>query len=112
MLVLFLMPAQNIPGSRELPHLDKIAHMAFFMVFTILFMLERLHHNQPKTIAPLHILGTFLLVLFFAVMVEVLQEIMNLGRVGDIIDILFDLAGFLLGLFFVLLYSLVRFRSL
>jgi VanZ family protein len=111
MLVLFLIPAQRIPGSRELPHLDKIVHVGFFMVFTILFMLDRFQGRQLKTIETVHVLSTFLLVLFLAVSVEVLQEIMNLGREGDVIDILFDLAGFFLGFFVVLLFSLTRSRS-
>jgi glycopeptide antibiotics resistance protein len=112
MLVLFLIPSQSIPGSKEIPYLDKIVHMAFFMVFTILFTLDSLRYHRLKSIGLGLILTVFLLVLSFAVMVELLQEIMNLGREGDIVDILCDLAGYVLGLFFLFLLSLARSRSL
>lgn len=112
MLVLFLIPSQSIPGTKEIPNLDKIVHMAFFMVFTILFIRDILRYYHLKSIGLGLILTVFLLVLSIAVMVELLQEIMNLGREGDIIDILCDLAGYVIGLFLLLLLSLVRSRSL
>lgn len=111
-LVLFLIPSQNIPGSREIPYLDKAVHMVFFLIFTILFLRDMLKMKQLNHISPAYILGTFLLVLFLAIMIEFLQDKMGLGREGDIIDILYDLFGFLLGILLLVFTSGFRRRSL
>lgn len=99
-LVLFLIPSQDIPGTREIPNLDKMVHMVFFMIFTILCMRDILKIKGLKYIIPAHILITFLVVLSLAIMIELLQDKMKLGREGDIIDILYDLVGFLMGMLF------------
>jgi len=112
MLVLFLIPSQDIPGSREIPNLDKVVHVAFFMIFTFLFMLDLLKIKGLKSILPAYIITTILVVLFIAIMIELLQDNMNLGRDGDINDILYDLAGFILGMLLLILKYGVRFRSL
>ena len=111
-MVLFLIPSQDIPGSREIPYLDKAVHMVFFMVFTILFMLDMLKINRLKLISFVYILVTFVVVLSLAIMVELLQDIMKLGREGDIVDIFYDLLGFLLGMLFLVLIFRIRNRSL
>ncbi|MCK5461989.1 MAG: VanZ family protein [Bacteroidales bacterium] len=112
MLVLFLIPSQDIPGSREIPNLDKVVHVAFFMIFTFLFMRDLLKIRGLKSILPVYIITTILVVLFIAIMIELLQDNMNLGRDGDINDILYDLAGFILGMLLLILKYGVRFRSL
>ena len=112
MLVLFLIPSQNIPGSREIPNLDKVVHVAFFMIFTFLFMQDLLKIRGLKSILPVYIITAILVVLFIAIMIELLQDNMNLGRDGDINDILYDLAGFILGMLLLILKYGVRFRSL
>jgi hypothetical protein len=112
MLVLFLIPSQDIPGTREIPHLDKAVHMVFFMTFTILFMRDMLKMKELKYIFPSYIFITFLVVLSFTIMVELLQDKMKLGRDGDIIDILYGLVGFLLGVFLLILKYRIRVRNL
>ncbi len=111
MLVLFLIPSQDIPGSREIPNLDKVVHVAFFMIFTFLFMRDMLKIRGLKSILPVYIITTILVVLFIAIMIELLQDNMNLGRDGDINDILYDLGGFILGMLLLILKYGVRFRS-
>ena len=112
MLVLFLIPSQDIPGSREIPNLDKVVHVAFFMIFTFLFMQDLLKIRGLKSILPAYIITTILVVLIIAIMIELLQDNMNLGRDGDINDILYDLAGFILGMLLLILKYGVRFRYL
>ena len=111
-LVLFLIPSQVIPGSREIPNLDKAVHFVFFMVFTILFMRDLLKIKRLKLISIAYILVTFLVVLTLAIMVELLQDIMKLGREGDIVDIYYDLFGFILGVLISVLIFRIRYRSL
>jgi len=111
-MVLFLIPSQDIPGSREIPHLDKVVHMVFFMIFTILFMRDVLKIKRLKLSSAAYILVTFLVVLSLALMTEGLQDIMKLGREGDIVDIFYDLLGFFLGLFLLVLFFRIRYRSL
>jgi VanZ family protein len=111
-MVLFLIPSQDIPGSREIPHLDKVVHMVFFMIFTILFMRDMLKIKRLKLSSAAYILVTFLVVLSLAIMVELLQDVMKLGREGDIVDIIYDLLGFFLGVFLLVLIFRIRYRSL
>jgi VanZ family protein len=111
-MVLFLIPSQDIPGSREIPHLDKIVHMVFFMIFTILFMRDMLKIKRLKLSPVAYILVTFLVVLSLAIMVELLQDVMKLGREGDIVDIFYDLLGFFMGEVLLVLIFRVRYRSL
>ena len=111
-MVLFLIPSQDIPGSREIPHLDKLVHMVFFMIFTILFMRDMLKIERLKLSPVAYILVTFLVVLSLAIMVELLQDVMKLGREGDIVDIFYDLLGFFLGVFLLILIFRIRYRSL
>jgi VanZ family protein len=111
-LVLFLIPSQDIPGTREIPYLDKAVHTVFFMIFTILFMQDILKLRGGKHIFPVYIFITFFLVLFLAIMIELLQDKMRLGREGDIIDILYDLIGYVLGSFLMILKYGFRSRSL
>jgi VanZ family protein len=110
-LVLFLVPSQVIPGSREIPHLDKAVHLVFFMVFTILFMLDMHKINRLKLISIAYILVTFLVVLSLAAIIEGLQDIMNLGREGEIIDIFYDLIGFTFGVLLLVFRYGFRTRS-
>ena len=111
-MVLFLIPSQDIPGSREIPHLDKVVHMVFFMIFTILFMRDMLKIKRLKFSSVAYILVTFLVVLSLAIMVELLQDVMKLGRVGDIDDIFYGLLGFFMGVFLLVLIFRIRYRSL
>jgi len=107
-LVLFLIPSHNIPGSREIPHLDKAVHFVFFMVFTILFMHDMHKINRVKLISIGYILVTFLIVLLLAIIIEGLQDIMRLGREGEIIDIFYDLVGFIFGVLLLVLRYGIR----
>ena len=84
-------------GGPEIPHLDKAAHVILFMVFTIIYIRDRLKFNGLKTIPSKYFFWAFLVILPFAILVEILQEILNLGRDGDFMDVLYDIAGFLLG---------------
>ncbi len=83
--------------------------MVFFMIFTVLFMRDMLKMKGLKYISPPYVLATFLVVLSLAIIIEGLQDKMKLGREGDIIDIYFDLVGFLFGMLF-LVFS-YRFRT-
>ena len=111
-LVLFLIPSQDIPGSREMPYLDKVVHMVFFMTFTVLFIRDILKLKSLKYISAPYILVAFLVVFFLAIMIEFLQDKMNLGRDGDIIDIFYDLLGFFLGMLLLIFSYGFRPRSL
>ena len=110
-LVLFLIPSQVIPGSREISNLDKAVHFVFFMVFTILFMIDMHKIYRLKLISISYILVTFLVVLSLGVIIEGLQDIMNLGREGEIIDIFYDLIGFIFGMLLLVIRYGFRTRS-
>ena len=110
MLVLLLIPTQNIPGV-DIPYQDKFAHIVLFAVFSMLYLRSRLRVSSSKTFASGHIISTFIVVMVFAVLTEILQDIMSIGRDGDVTDALHDFAGFLCGsLLMVLIYGVRPFR--
>ncbi|KPL17588.1 MAG: hypothetical protein AMS23_00585 [Bacteroides sp. SM1_62] len=111
MLVLFLSPSRSIPHV-HIPYQDKFAHIGLFMVFSMLYLRGQLKISSSKTFAPGHIIVTFIIVMLFAIFLEVLQEVMHAGRDGDFTDILHDFAGFICGsLLMVLIYG-IRPRAL
>ena len=98
--------------TQRLPSLRYGLFMVFFLIFTILFLRDMLKMKHLNHISTASLLGPFLLVLFLAIMIEFLQDKMGLGREGDIIDILYDLFGFLLGILILVFTSGFRRRSL
>ena len=112
MLVLFFIPSHNIPGSKEIPHVDKAAHIILFAVFTFLYIRDRLKLRNLKLIPFKYLFSAFIVVLLFGMMVEIFQEFLNLGRNRDIMDVFYDIIGCFLGMVILFLKYGIRFRSL
>ncbi len=96
--LLLSMPASSIPKTPflNIPHFDKVVHLFLFSVFVILLNfgfykqkmieLHRCHYTISMLLGVLTGIGT-----------ELLQNYLAIGRSGDLVDLLFDIAGCIIG---------------
>ena len=100
-LVLTLMPASDVPriGWAERLAVDKLVHAFLFGVQVILLALAFSGRPAWRRRAHPYLLALLAAVAFGA-LVEILQELMGLGRHADVLDLLADAAGAVAGLTF------------
>ena len=103
-IILSFMPTNNLSGGDlfNIPHLDKIAHLLFYLLltFTILYDL-----NQNIQLFKTSILLIVLIcIALFGGIIEVIQVFLP-NRSGDIIDLLFNIGGNIAAL---ILFLIVR----
>ena len=70
------------------PHVDKFFHFVFFLILGAL-----LKFSYPNMRFYLFIL----LLLGYAILTEILQDMLNTGRTGDVYDLIADAIGILAG---------------
>lgn len=103
MLVVFLLPADNLSKAPSIPFLDKAVHMFMFAVFTW-FLVRDLTRTQGLK-RP--VLITFLIAvvasLLFGSVIELLQEASQLGRSAELKDVIYDVAGCLVSTVIILI---------
>lgn len=105
-LVLTLMPSSGVPRWpwAAQVHLDKFIHAFLFGMQCVLLGMA-FARSGSQWLAARPFLLAFLLALAYGALIEVLQESMDIGRRGDLGDLLADGAGALLG------YALLRWRK-
>ena len=96
MLVVFLLPSNNLSGAPSLPFLSESAHIILFAVLVWFLVREQEKTNKGRGPRKTNYVLTLILSLCFGILIELLQEISNFGRTAEIKDVLFDLAGILL----------------
>ncbi|HLT51064.1 MAG TPA: VanZ family protein [Arenibacter sp.] len=99
MLSLISFKGNDILPSLNIPHMDKLVHMGFYFgtsVLGILFIRERKRGMVPlqKTM-----LWTVVFAILYGIIIEVLQSVFTLDRSGDILDVLANSSGAILGCF-------------
>jgi VanZ family protein len=105
MLLIFLAPASDLPEGPELPHMDKLAHIVVFAIFTILLYQARIKHKGIRVISFSLILNLLIYTMVFGAAIELAQSFMGLGREGNIYDLISDLAGYFLGFISIFIYT-------
>ena len=88
-----LWPLPDLPEI-DVPMADKWAH---FLVFAVLFFLWAQALSIKNQISRLSLKIVFAL-LFYGIIIEVIQEHWSVTRTGDVIDVLANCIGILLGL--------------
>lgn len=91
-LLLTLMPGDDMPQVELFPHFDKIVHAIMFggLAATLIWDILR-GRGKHRTVAVW--LWAAVSATAFGGIVEVLQDMMGLGRSGDEMDLLADMAG-------------------
>lgn len=111
--ILSFMPTDDMNSQKWLnfQHQDKILHFLFYGIFSfLLFRSISAYYNKSKP-GWLIFLLTFLAILFYGLMIEIIQDRFTASRQGDIIDMVFNLAGYLFAMFVVLLIPSLRSSS-
>ena len=96
--VLFFIPSQDLPNI-HFSALDKIVHILIYFILVNLWMLYLYIRNgfQFNNKWGLIIL---LSVLLYGIIIEILQGLLTISRSADIFDVLANLIGSLIGIYF------------
>ena len=100
--LLFFIPTGLLVSSETLeknkiPHIDKLVHGILF--FTLIYLWQ--WYFYKRKITALQVFSTkalFIALMFYGIIVEVLQGFLPIPRGGDFFDFLADLIGALLGI--------------
>lgn len=85
-------------------NLDKLVHVFFHFVFTILWYLY--FKKKSKSINFKNLLMiSFLLSVFFGVSIELLQKYLTTTRNGDVLDVLANTSGAIIAVFGIIILS-------
>lgn len=85
------------PPSFSIPHADKIVHFTFYFVAGILgvFFLRELTKGNMRFGKALLLMAFSMI--GFGVIIEVIQEVFTLNRMGDVLDVFANSAGAICG---------------
>jgi VanZ family protein len=104
-----LVQSSDIP-TIDIPNLDKCIHTFFHFVFTFvwyLFFLKQLQFVKPIQL----LLYSFLLSFVFGITIELFQEMFTTTRHADVMDIVANLTGAVLGVMSVLMCNKCNFLN-
>jgi VanZ family protein len=99
-----LVQLNNVPLG-EVSNLDKLVHVFFHFVLTILcFLFVQKYTNAINSLKP--ILISLLFSVFFGIGIEIAQELFTTTRHADVFDVLANLSGAILGVAVIILFDL------
>lgn len=99
-----LVQLNNVPLG-EVSNLDKLVHVFFHFVLTVLcFLFFQKYTNALNSFKSIII--SFLFSVFFGIGIEIAQELFTTTRHADIFDVLANLSGAILGVAVVILLDL------
>lgn len=99
-LILWLTLAPHPTGDLEIPLFpgaDKIVHGIMFVFLSIIVLLDIMKHRDWQPLGLVTVSVVSLLCAVFGIGIEIAQRAMGLGRSFEILDILADMAGAVLG---------------
>jgi len=98
-----LIQLNNVPLG-EVSNLDKLVHVFFHFVLTILcFLFVQKYTNAINSLKP--ILISLLFSVFFGIGIEIAQELFTTTRHADVFDVLANLSGAILGVAVIILFD-------
>ncbi|PSR56310.1 hypothetical protein AHMF7605_23830 [Adhaeribacter arboris] len=109
-LILTLLPPQALPKVPDwnIISINSLAHLFVFMVWAFLVLDGFAKSSAGSGLRKNSILFTLLLAISYGALIELLQGFMRLGRQPDIVDIVFNTTGALLGIMFFFLVKRYR----
>lgn len=108
--VLSFMPANDLSSQKwfDFEHQDKILHLLFYGVFSfLLFRSISYYFNKSKLVWLIYLL-TFLVILFYGLIIEIIQDRFTASRQGDILDMVFNLTGYFVAMALFLLIPALK----
>jgi VanZ family protein len=112
-IILSVMPTNELNSHMLsiVPYEDKIMHFIFYGIFSFLLIRALIIYYKKSRPAWLLALVTFIIIFFFGMILEIIQAKFTSYRQGDIIDMVFDLAGCLFAILLVLIIPYFRVSS-
>jgi VanZ family protein len=112
-IILSVMPTNEINSHMWsiVPHEDKIMHFIFYGIFSFLLIRALLIYYKKSRPVWLSALITFIVIFFFGMALELIQAKFTTYRQGDIMDMIFNLAGCLFSILIVLIFPYFRVSS-
>ena len=104
MLIIFLLPANNLSKAPSVSGLSEFIHMFMFAVLTWSIIRERQVRASVKIPGSQVYISAIIFSLLFGVAIELLQKLSGFGRTAELMDVVFDLAGSLIAVSFIQLY--------
>lgn len=99
-----LVQLNNVP-LEEVSNLDKLVHVFFHFVLTVLcFLFFQKNTNAVNSLKPIMI--SFLFSVFFGIGIEIAQELFTTTRHADVFDVLANFSGAVLGVVTIVLLDL------
>lgn len=99
-----LVQLNNVP-LEEVSNLDKLVHVFFHFVLTVLcFLFFQKNTNAVNSMKPIMI--SFLFSVFFGIGIEIAQELFTTTRHADVFDVLANFSGAVLGVVTIILLDL------
>ena len=97
-LYLTLVPRPLSNTNIEIPGLDKLAHAIMFgvLAFATSVDMARRNRNDIRTLSNSTIIYISIIVAFVGLLIEILQQLMQLGRGGDLLDFIADIIGIII----------------
>lgn len=85
-------------------NLDKLVHLFFHFVLTILWFLYLVKKINPINVRKAGLLAVLFSV-FFGIAIEIVQEVFTLTRHGDVLDVFANVSGAICGVAVVILFQ-------
>lgn len=110
--VLSVLPANNKDtGWFDLPNLDKLMHFLFYSILTLLLMIAFTRQSDKKHPFIHSVLHSFIIVLFYGLILEFIQHFFIDSRTGDSLDVVCNMAGFLFAAIIILIVRARRSKT-
>jgi len=82
----------------NIPYGDKVVHFIFYFVAAVLGALFFVETKEEKSTLIKYLKILALSLIFFGIVIEVIQEVMTVNRSGDVFDALANSIGVILGI--------------
>ena len=100
LLILYLtLVPRPLPNTNiEIPGLDKLAHAIMFGVLAFVTSIDMARRNRYviRTLSNSTIIYISIIVAFVGLLIEILQQLMQLGRGSDLLDFIADIIGIII----------------
>ncbi len=100
------MNSDNVGSLFSFPGADKIVHAGIYCVFTILLTKDYFRINTIRWIN----VGILLLsILVYSIIIEIIQLFLTNYRTGEVLDVVANMVGILLGAVLVIIYRKIKY---
>ncbi len=108
MMIIFLLPDQNFSMAPELPLISEAVHVFTFFILTWFLVRDRLKALSTSKPGLKLYLFALLSGMIFGVLIEILQHLSGMGRTAEFLDVIYDTAGCLLSMSFLLVFHRLK----